>query len=142
MKLHDCVNFQLSQAQNAVFSYYKCRLAQYDVTPSQYAVLSCLWENDCQSPTQLAQILGLDTSSITGLLTRTESKGLIQRQFSIEDRRAVIIHITDRGMALKEAITQTIDDSNQVMMEGITKEESEVLRKCLAQLMQNAQKQA
>ena len=39
MKLQDCINFQLTVTQNAVFSYFKGALAKLDVTPAQYALL-------------------------------------------------------------------------------------------------------
>lgn len=140
MRLQDCINFQLAQVQNAVLSYFKSRLASYDFTPSQYALLSCLWEKGDQSPTQIAQALCLDTSSITGLLTRTEAKGLIQRQFSKEDRRTVIVRLTVKGASLREPITALIDDANKVIMDGISAEEKEELKKCFSTLVRNVQK--
>ena len=139
MQLQDCINFQLTMVQNSVFSYFKGQLAPYDVTPSQYALLSCLWEKDGQSPTQLAQTLNLDTSSMTGLLTRMEGKDLIRREFSTEDRRAVIIHITPLGLSLKGEITRAIEEANHTVLRGITPEEDRVLRRCLTTLFENTQ---
>ena len=39
MEINNCINFILSNAQNAVYNYFKKRLSDYDVTPSQYALL-------------------------------------------------------------------------------------------------------
>ena len=39
MEINSCINFILSNAQNAVQNYFKRELQQYDITPSQYALL-------------------------------------------------------------------------------------------------------
>ena len=140
MQLKDCINFQLTKVQKSVFTYFKDSLSQFDVTPSQYALLSLLWNGEELSPTNIASELGLDNSSITGLLNRMESKELIKRIYSDEDRRSVSIKITEKGMALKDGITKTIEDCNVVMLEGITPEEDATLRKCLAILFENAER--
>ena len=70
MEINSCINFILSNAQNAVQNYFKRELQQYDITPSQYALLQCLHTQDGLTPSQLAQALRLDTSSITGVLSR------------------------------------------------------------------------
>jgi len=138
MQLHDCINFQLTNTQKSVFTYFKDSLAKFDVTPSQYALMSLLWDGEELSPSHIAQELDLDASSITGLLNRMESKELIQRVYSDEDRRGVTIKITEKGMTLKKGITKTIEECNHRVLEGITPEEDEVLRSCIAKLHENA----
>ena len=39
MEIHSCINFILSNAQNTVHNYFKRRLQDYDITPSQYLSL-------------------------------------------------------------------------------------------------------
>ena len=82
MDIHSCINFILSNTQNAVNNYFKRELQEYDITPSQYALLQCLCTQDGLTPSQLAQELRLDTSSITGILSRLEKKGLIDRVYN------------------------------------------------------------
>ena len=84
MDIHSCINFILSNTQNAVNNYFKRELQEYDITPSQYALLQCLCTQDGLTPSQLAQELRLDTSSITGILSRLEKKGLIDRVYNQE----------------------------------------------------------
>ena len=140
MKLTDCINFQLTRVQKCVFTYFKESLAKFDVTPSQYALLSLLWDGEELSPSQMAASLDLDNSSITDLLNRMESKELIKRIYSDEDRRSVSIKITDKGMALKEGITETIEECNRMVLAGISAEDDAVLRRSLAVLFENASK--
>ncbi len=140
MRLYDCINFQLSATQNMVSSYFKARLAPLDITPSQYSLLACLWDEDMQSPSQLSQKLNLDPSSMSGLVSRLEAKKLIERIYSKEDKRSVNIHITDAGLALKTEIMNIIDDANVVALEGMTDEEHQILVKCFALIQSNMQK--
>lgn len=140
MQLQNCINFQLTKAQKSVFAYFKDSLACFDVTPSQYALLSLLWNGDELSPSQIAQELDLDASSITGLLTRIESKDLIRRVYSSEDRRGVTISITDKGMALKDRVNAAVEKCNSEILDGITDEEYAALLSCIAKLHGNAER--
>lgn len=119
MEINSCINFILTNAQNAVHNYFKRQLQDYDITPSQYALLHCLHVQDGLTPSQLAQALRLDTSSITGILGRLEKKGLIDRIYSQEDRRSVSIHLRDEGKALSTQVDRVIEDANTKILDGL-----------------------
>ncbi len=119
MEINNCINFILSNAQNAVYNYFKKRLSDYDITPSQYALLQCLYAQDGLTPSQLAQALRLDTSSITGILGRLEKKALIERVYSKEDRRSVRIYLREEGKALWAQVDRVIEDANARITAGL-----------------------
>lgn len=119
MEISNCINFILSNTQNAVFGYFKKQLQEFDITPSQYALLSCLWAQDGQTPSQLAQAMHLDTSSITGILSRMEKKDLIDRVYSQEDRRSVSIHLRDEGKVLWSQVDKVIEEANKKITQGL-----------------------
>ena len=132
MEFHSCINFILSNTQNAVYNYFKRALQQYDITPSQYALLQCLHAQDGLTPSQLAQALRLDTSSITGVLSRLEKKGLIDRVYNQEDRRSVSIHLRDEGNALWAQVDRVIDAANAKITQGLDQEHYEQFLSALA----------
>jgi len=138
MELKDCINFQLSNAQNAVFSYFKSMLAPFDVTPIQYALLKCLWTEDMQPPTQLAQMLQLDTSTVSGLLDRLEKKGLIERIYNTQDRRGIHVHLLESGAALQRPIEETIIKANAEVTAGISPEEMAIFFRQMKVMENNA----
>ena len=138
MELSDCINFELASVQNAVFNYFKGKLAAHDVTPVQYALLKCLWTEDMQTPTQLAQALRLDTSSVTGILARLEKKALVERIYSKEDRRSIYVHLLENGAALQNPIEQIIAEANQAMTKGISPEDYQKFRAQLHRIESNA----
>ena len=140
MLIYDCINFQLSNAQNSVLSYFRKILVPFGITPSQYSVLSCLWEQDSQPPSQLAQKLNLDPSTMSGLITRMEGKKLIQRQYHQEDLRTIVIHITELGSSLQEGVIKAIEDANSFILDGISEEDHKALLRCFDTMQKNAQK--
>ena len=91
MQLNQCINFLLNKTQNSVLIHFRSKLNEYNVTPVQYAVLKCLWDEDMLSPKQISQEISLDASTVTGILDRLENKNLIRRTPSSTDRRTLII---------------------------------------------------
>ena len=140
--LSDCINFVLTRAQNSVFIYFKSKLSPFDITPAQYAILKCLWDNGDQSPTQISQCLHLDASTITGILTRLENKDMIQRINSKTDRRAVIVRIKEAGLALREPIELAIDEANQEMLSALSVEELNHFRQYIDRITETAENTA
>ena len=140
MKLQDCINFILTHAQNAVFTYFKRELHHLDVTPIQYASLKCLWEEDGQMPSQLAETLHLDSSTVTGILSRLQDKGLIIRSFNTGDRRKVSVDLTDEGRAVEKPVSEIIERLNHELTDGISEADMEVFHRVIGTITENAEK--
>ena len=81
---------------------------------------------------QGCQALRLDTSSITGVLSRLEKKGLIDRVYNQEDRRSVSIHLRDEGNALWAQVDRVIDAANAKITQGLDQEHYEQFLSALA----------
>lgn len=128
MELTQCINYLLTTAQHSVFQYLNSKLSVYDVTPSQYGVLSCLWQREFATPKQISEILCLETSTISGVLDRMQKKGLIDRVINREDRREVRVVPTEKGKALEEPISKIIDEVNAEVLKCFTEEEVAILK--------------
>ncbi|HIY05229.1 MAG TPA: MarR family transcriptional regulator [Candidatus Anaerotignum merdipullorum] len=128
MELTQCINYLLTTAQHSVFQYLSGKLSEYDVTPSQYGVLSCLWQREFATPKQISEILCLETSTISGVLDRMQKKGLIDRVINRDDRREVRVVPTEKGKALQEPISQIIDEVNESVLRCFTEEEVTMLK--------------
>ena len=128
MELTQCINYLLTTAQHSVFQYLNGKLSEYDVTPSQYGVLSCLWQREFATPKQISEILCLETSTISGVLDRMQKKGLIDRVINRNDRREVRVVPTEKGNALEEPISKIIDEVNEEVLKCFTDEEVALLK--------------
>lgn len=134
MELEQCVNFVLTKAQNAIQQLFKAELAPYGVTPGQYAVLKCLWDDNGQTAKQLSERLYLDGSTVTGILDRMENKGLIARQPDPKDRRALRVMLTEKGQSLEEPVNNAIELANRKALDKLDPQQSAVLKKLLEDL--------
>lgn len=138
MEVNECINFMLTSTQNAVFNYFKRRLQDFDTTPSQYALLRCLWKQEVQTPSQLAHELHLDTSTITGMLGRLEKKDLIERTYNQEDRRSVHVRLREEGKVLWSRSTTSSTRPTRRSCGGISAEDAAKLRQQLLLIEANA----
>ena len=138
MELKECINFLLTTAQHTVFQYLSQRLAPYDITPSQYGILNCLWINDGTClPRQIAELLCLETSTVSGILDRMQ-KDLIDRVINPENRREILVMITPKGEALKAPVLKIIDEVNEEVLKDFSPKETEFIRKSLRQIAEKA----
>lgn len=97
------VCFPLYAASNLLNRLYRPVLARLDLTYPQYLVLLVLWEDHPQTVGSLGERLYLDSGTLTPLLKRMESAGLVSRRRDPDDERRVIVDLTDRGAALRDA---------------------------------------
>jgi|SRR4051812_22465317 MarR family transcriptional regulator, organic hydroperoxide resistance regulator len=81
---------------------YRSLLAPLDLTYPQYLVMLVLWAEDGLSVKAIGQKLFLDSGTLTPLLKRLESQGLVRRIRDREDERQVRIRLTEAGKALQE----------------------------------------
>ena len=135
MKIDDCINYLLTQAQYKVNSLFKKNLLEFDITPAQYVLLYHLWNKDGLSPSQLSKLSGLDASTITGLLTRMENKDLIKRKHSKHDRRGVKVYLSRPGAELESSIGPVIENSNELALECLAPAEQEALKSYLERIL-------
>mgnify|MGYP000412476804 CR=1 FL=1 len=134
MELEYCINYALTRAQNIVHQIFKAELAPYGITPGQYGVLKCLWDENGQTVKQLAERLYLDSSTITGLLDRMEQKNLVKRLPSPHDRRALSVVLTEEGQKLEDPVNQAIEKANKRVLQSLSKEDAENLRLFLLEI--------
>ena len=81
---------------------YKPLLEPLGLTYPQYLVMLVLWESDDLGVAALGERLGLDSGTLTPLLKRLESAGLVQRLRDAADERRVRLLLTPAGRALRE----------------------------------------
>ncbi len=82
--------------------------SEFELSPAQCHVLHLI-EPDRPVPMgRIAEALACDASNVTGLIDRLESRGLVQRQPSPEDRRVKVLQLTPAGSRLRAAMLERI----------------------------------
>lgn len=133
-RIENCISFLLGKAYQQVNAAAKRRLLQHNVTPVQYAVLKVLWEQDAQSGAAIGERLQLDSATMTGVLDRLASAGLVERQADAVDRRVNRIVLTTHGRDLQELLDREMDALNADVFSQFPAEDAERLRAMLAQM--------
>lgn len=127
LDLHLC--FAMYSTNIAINRLYKPLLDRLGITYPQYLVISVLAEQGSQSVSAIAERLSLESSTITPLVKRLETAGLLQRQRNPEDERQVIVTLTPKGQALRKdasCLTQTLLENSGLPVEGIIRLNQEV----------------
>jgi DNA-binding MarR family transcriptional regulator len=83
-------------AREIQFRGYSDRRA-VSLTPSEGMVMRYLQTHPIAQPNQIASATGLQRTNLSTLLRGLESKSLLERRTSTEDRRVVTVHLTKRG---------------------------------------------
>jgi DNA-binding MarR family transcriptional regulator len=94
--------FALYGAANRVTRLYRPLLEALGLTYPQYLAMLVLWEASPRTVGALGEALDLESSTLTPLLKRLETQGLVARTRDPEDERRVVITLTPAGDALRD----------------------------------------
>jgi DNA-binding MarR family transcriptional regulator len=83
------------------------RAGVQDLSMIQVRLLGVLRDRE-PTMNQIASLLGLDKSSVTGLVARAEHRGLVERSAGATDRRTVTVRLTAEGSALAQELERDV----------------------------------
>jgi DNA-binding MarR family transcriptional regulator len=128
---------RIARIRKALRREFETRAAGLEITASQLQVLRRLWEGDGITTSVLTQDASSDGGTVTGVLDRLENKGLIRRERSAQDRRAVQIWLTDEGHALEAPLMEIINEINDIALDGLSERQQTQLLKALDKVRAN-----
>ncbi|MDB5972742.1 MAG: MarR family transcriptional regulator [Hydrocarboniphaga sp.] len=102
LRLANQVCFAVYSTALAFNGVYKPLLDALGLTYPQYLAMMVLWEQDDVPVKEIGRLLHLDSGTLTPLLKRLASAGLVQRTRNPEDERQVRITLTDAGRKLQD----------------------------------------
>lgn len=102
LALEEQVCFALSVAARNVVAVYKPILEPMGLTHPQYLVMLVLWDHQQVSVRELSAMLHLDPGTLSPLLKRLQSTGLIRRERNPDDERTLAVTLTPKGQGLRE----------------------------------------
>jgi DNA-binding MarR family transcriptional regulator len=99
---------------------------EHDVSLVQMRLLGILRDRE-PGMLELAGFLGLDKSSVTGLVTRAELRGLVQRSGREGDRRSVLVALTEGGRAFVAVAERQVRREIAKLVAGLDDDDKEQL---------------
>lgn len=112
LELEHQVCFALSVASRAVIGIYRPILEPLGLTHPQYLVMLAMWQHAPLTVKELSGLLHLEPATLSPLLKRLESAGLVVRRRNPADERALRLTLTDAGRALRK---QALEVPGKVM---------------------------
>ncbi|MFP4476083.1 MAG: MarR family winged helix-turn-helix transcriptional regulator [Desulfatibacillaceae bacterium] len=139
MNVIDCIFFQLTKATQAGVLFYGHRVAHLDITATQALVLNSLFEQDRIPSHVLSNKLRITSATTTGILDRLVRSGLVERIPNPEDRRAVLVCLTDKGREVAAEVRKVVETANADFLACLSPDEELFFRGLLKRLAGQAQ---
>jgi DNA-binding MarR family transcriptional regulator len=134
----ESVGYLMRRILSAVSQEVDRELEPSGLTSAQWVPLLKLYMGTASTVAELARECMLDAGGMTRLLDRLESKGLVRRVRSSEDRRVVNLELTDEGRAAGREIPGTLCQVQNAHLRGFTVEEWHLLQGMLRRILDNA----
>lgn len=104
---------------------------------AQGRILYILWQTDGIPIIELSKRTGLAKTTLTSMLDRMETAGLIQRCFDKTDRRQILVVLTEKARGLQTDYNDVSDRMNEIYYKGFTQEEIHRLEGYLQRILDN-----
>lgn len=87
---------------NKILRRYQPLLKDLNLTYTQYIIMMVMWEREVVSEKEIGEALYLKSNTLTDTLRLMEKKGLIEKTRDKDDKRKLVIRITEQGKKLKK----------------------------------------
>jgi DNA-binding MarR family transcriptional regulator len=91
------------------------------ITAQQRMIIRCLGKHPGLAPSQLAELLHLDRSTVSSALNRMKRNNLIIRRCDTQDRRSVSLRLSVKGKKLDQPSEHTLEHGVERMLERTEK---------------------
>lgn len=111
----------------------ECRA--FDLTPVQYAALVAIHTHPGIDATRLSAVIAFDRSTLGNVIERLESKELIDRKPSHEDKRVKLLYLSKSGAAVLSEIMPSVEQAQVRMLQPLKPADRKTLLALLTQLV-------
>jgi len=132
MNANECIFFQLAKISQLGARIWGQKVSDLNITAVQAMVLRFLYDKDGVTSIDLGKKTELDSSTVTGILDRLESAGLITRKNNPDDRRSILIYLTEKGKFTGGEVAKRMDDANNDFFKAVNQQEEKELRRIIS----------
>lgn len=132
--------FLIAKIHHLAGRIFAMKLKEYrldEINPAQGRILFALWQNDGVSIQELARRTSLGKTTLTSMLDRLEKAGFLTRIPSREDRREVLIKLTEKDRALRDLYAEVSREMADLFYAGFTNKEIEKFEAYLRRILEN-----
>jgi DNA-binding MarR family transcriptional regulator len=137
-ELPSYVGFQVRRAQARIFAEFEATLKGFAFTPGSFGVLTLIRANPGITQVQLAAAFGVDKSTMSPVIFRLESRGLVRREVLASDRRCHALYLHGAGEATYLSAREKVRGFEESVAARLTRPEQKELTRLLAKLQGDA----
>jgi DNA-binding MarR family transcriptional regulator len=126
-------------AKRAMAEASEAAFQRHGVRSGQQWILRRLWDEDGQTPGEIARQLELSTPTVTKAAMRMEAAGLIDRRPDPRDARLVRLFLSERGRALEKTIAEEMAQLARRSLATLSEDEVRALVAALVAIRRNLQ---
>ncbi len=128
---------QIKQIQGRIFERLLSKAGIEAFNGAQGRILYVLWQKDGLPIVELSQKTGLAKTTLTGMLDRLESQGLILRCDDVADRRQIIIRLAEKAKQLNSDYTRVSQEMNEIFYRGFSEDDIIRFESMLNRILKN-----
>lgn len=136
--LYEHIGYWHNRFGHQVGTGFERRLAQHEVTVSQWCLMVVLYHGSASTVRDIARIIQLDAGAVTRLADRLSEKGLVTRAPDPKDARSVILQLTEEGHRLTPILAEEADKNDEAFFGVLSAEEIAQYKTLLTKLLMRA----
>jgi DNA-binding MarR family transcriptional regulator len=117
--------------------YFNAELKKYHLGSGQYIFLLSLLENEGINQEQLADIVQIDKTTTARAVAKLEREGYLTRETCPEDKRAYILHATEKAREIHGVLEDILDQWNERMFSDFEEKDKKILKGLLDRAIDN-----
>ncbi len=134
------VGYLMGRARASLLSGLDTQLERFGLSGMQFAVLKHLAEGSARTAAELCRFMQYDTGAMTRIVDRLEERGLVRRERSREDRRAVVLRLAPSGRTQLPRLASVAKRVLDAHLASFSAAEVEALKGYLARMIENGQR--
>lgn len=141
MARDNTIDYYLKAAWQSVVNAYNQEASKFGITQATgYVLINILKEGTAVS--QIANLLGVRSTSLSRILNNMEKQGLIYREADILDKRSVKVFLTDLGIEKRILAVKVVKDFNEYLVQNFSERDRVRLAETLQKINKLAQQYA
>ena len=128
---------QVKQLQDRAFNKILKEEGIYEFNGQQGRILFALWKNEKLSLIELSRRTSLAKTTLSAMVDRMKNEGLLIVEGSKEDKRSLVIYLSDKSLSLEEKINRATKKISDIFYKDFSEEEANELDRLLGKVKEN-----
>ena len=128
---------QVKQLQDRAFNKILKEEGIYEFNGQQGRILFALWKDEKLSLIELSRRTSLAKTTLSAMVDRMKNEGLLIVEGSKEDKRSLVIYLSDKTLSLEEKINRATKKISDIFYKDFSEEEANELDRLLGKVKEN-----